>query len=451
VNRARAAVRSAARAVVGPLPVPAADLLRRPRGGPPGLLRRAALRALREGGIPRGVTTFRLLDDPHLSFVAADSLVLAQLYWYGTRGWEPELLPWWRALCRRSGSVLELGANVGWFTVQAARAAPGVRHVAVEPHPVSLRICRANLALNGIGTVELLGAAAVADAAGTARLLVPADQLATPTVAFLPSGTELPRAMARDVTTVLDVPAVDVRELLAGADLVKLDVEGQEHALLAAGLDVLRERRPTVVVEVLPGTPRLRALLAGLCRADGYRCYAPTPDRLVELPPERLATVRLREEFGGQDVILCASDPPPPDPGPATVPRMSTADRVQDDVAQVLTAEDRRYAALLGPDLPTLERLFHDRLSYAHSSGVRDTREEYLAKVRSGYYVYLRVEHPVERVEVVGDTALVVGRMTADITVDGTPKTIDNLALAVWTRAGGDWRLLAYAPTSLPA
>jgi ketosteroid isomerase-like protein len=57
----------------------------------------------------------------------------------------------------------------------------------------------------------------------------------------------------------------------------------------------------------------------------------------------------------------------------------------------------------------------------------------------------------VERVEVVGDTAIVVGRMTADIEVRGVPKTIDNLALAVWTRVDGAWRLVAYAPTSLPS
>jgi hypothetical protein len=41
--------------------------------------------------------------------------------------------------------------------------------------------------------------------------------------------------------------------------------------------------------------------------------------------------------------------------------------------------------------------------------------------------------------------------MTADLTVAGTPKTIDNLALAVWTRATGEWQLLAYAPTPPPA
>jgi hypothetical protein len=121
-----------------------------------------------------------------------------------------------------------------------------------------------------------------------------------------------------------------------------------------------------------------------------------------------------------------------------------------DVVAAVLAAEDLRYEALLGPDLPTLERLFHEQLSYAHSSGVRDTKAEYLAKIESGYYDYARIDHPVERVDVLGDTAVVVGRMTADLTVDGTPKSLDVLALAVWTRTGGQWQLVAYASTPVP-
>jgi hypothetical protein len=116
----------------------------------------------------------------------------------------------------------------------------------------------------------------------------------------------------------------------------------------------------------------------------------------------------------------------------------------------VLAAEDRRYEALLGPDLPTLERLFHDRLSYAHSSGVRDTKDQYLEKIRNGYYDYARIDHPVERVDVLGNTVVVIGRMTADLTVQGTQKTIDNLALAVWTRTAGEWQLVAYASTPLP-
>jgi hypothetical protein len=66
----------------------------------------------------------------------------------------------------------------------------------VEPHPFSVEICRANLALNEVDSVELIHAAAVGDPGSLVRLLVPADQLATPTVAFLSAGTELPPEMA---------------------------------------------------------------------------------------------------------------------------------------------------------------------------------------------------------------------------------------------------------------
>jgi ketosteroid isomerase-like protein len=126
-------------------------------------------------------------------------------------------------------------------------------------------------------------------------------------------------------------------------------------------------------------------------------------------------------------------------------------DRVMEtDADDVLAAEDERYLAMAEGDLETLDRLLADEVSYAHSSGVRDTKEQYFAKLRSGYYDYHRIDHPVERVEVVGDTAIVVGRMTADLSVDGTRKTIDNLSLAVWTRTAQGWRLLAYAPTRLP-
>ena len=124
---------------------------------------------------------------------------------------------------------------------------------------------------------------------------------------------------------------------------------------------------------------------------------------------------------------------------------------METDADDVLAAEDERYLAMAEGDLETLDRLLADEVSYAHSSGVRDTKEQYFAKLRSGYYDYHRIDHPVERVEVVGDTAIVVGRMTADLEVEGVRKTIDNLALAVWTRATGEWQLLAYAPTPPPA
>lgn len=307
----RAAGRRVMCAVVRRLPGPVADRLRTSLPAPAttllGRLRRALLTALRHGGIPAAVQTFQLADNPARSFASADSLVLAQLYWFGEQGWEPELLPWWRYLCRRSSAILELGANVGYYVVQGMLAAPEVHYTAVEPHPTSVSLCRANLGLNGITSVTLVAGAAVADlAAATARLVIPQDQLLAPTVAFLDGDSELPARMAGPVGAVIQVPTVDVRTLLDGVDLLKIDVEGQEHVLLAAANDHLQARRPTLVIEVLPGTAQLRRLLARLCGELGYRCYVPQPGRLVRLEPARLGEVALLGEYGVQDLILCA-------------------------------------------------------------------------------------------------------------------------------------------------
>jgi hypothetical protein len=117
--------------------------------------------------------------------------------------------------------------------------------------------------------------------------------------------------MARD-PAVVDVRAVDVRSLLDGVDLVKMDVEGQEHVLIAAMREHLSRFRPPLFVEVLAGTVQLRRLLAELCEVDGYRCYALSRTGLVELDVERLATIALMDEFGCQDVLLCAGELPDP-------------------------------------------------------------------------------------------------------------------------------------------
>lgn len=303
-------------ATIPPLPVPAGSSHLPPRS-----LRFRLRSVLRRGGIPARVETFALVDNPRLRFVNADSLVLHQLYWFGEQGWEPELLPWWRHFCRRSSSIVEIGANVGYFTVQGATAAPHARYVAIEPHPTTAEICRTHLALNGVTSVELLPVAAVADAGvDSVELLVPREQLALPTVAFTPQRSELPSQVAGQRHTSMRVPAVDVRRLIAGADLIKIDAEGQEHALLAAGWDCLVETRPTVFVEMLPGTARLREISVRLCDELGYRCYAGGRDRLVRLAPAHLKQVNLAKEYGTNDIILTSTAGPQLKPGESTRP-----------------------------------------------------------------------------------------------------------------------------------
>lgn len=112
--------------------------------------------------------------------------------------------------------------------------------------------------------------------------------------------------------------------------------------------------------------------------------------------------------------------------------------------------EDERYAAVLDGDIDAFAALAHPDLIYTHSNGAVDNLASYREKIETGFYVYHRIDHPIDRIVVPGDTALVVGEMHADITAGGVRKTLANRALAVWVRSDGDWRLIAYQPTVLP-
>lgn len=109
--------------------------------------------------------------------------------------------------------------------------------------------------------------------------------------------------------------------------------------------------------------------------------------------------------------------------------------------------EDRRYEAVLHQDYETLEGLYHPDLVYGHTGGNRDSLQKYLAKLRTGALRYHRIDHPVEDIILLGDTAIVIGQMNADLTVGGTSKTMHNSCLAVWTKDTGAWKFVAYQPT----
>jgi len=118
------------------------------------------------------------------------------------------------------------------------------------------------------------------------------------------------------------------------------------------------------------------------------------------------------------------------------------------DAAEIIRSlEDSRYEAIIAGNFDRFAELAHPDLVYTHSNGSTDTLDSYLEKCRNGYYVYHRVDHPIDFLRVIDDVALVVGEMNADITANGADKVLTNRCLAVWKKTTDGWRLLAYQPT----
>ncbi|MEU3861706.1 nuclear transport factor 2 family protein [Streptomyces sp. NPDC028722] len=118
------------------------------------------------------------------------------------------------------------------------------------------------------------------------------------------------------------------------------------------------------------------------------------------------------------------------------------------DADVIRDLEKLRFDTLVERDLQAFTDLAHPDLAYTHSSGTLDTLDSFVAKCESAYYAYHRIDHLIEQVTVAGDTAVVIGEMSVDMTAGGIRRKLANRSLGVWTRADGTWRLLAHQTTA---
>ena len=169
----------------------------------------------------------------------------------------------------RGGVALDIGANLGEWTVPLARAvgADG-RVVAFEPMPVAAKALAETARLNKLPQVEIVPAA-VSDRAGRAMLAVPkvTSSAVDTGRAHLGAAASGQEAFEVDTVTVDALPAVAA---LSRLDLVKIDVEGHERAVLAAAAETLRRWRPAVVMETGHEGPGDRLAIAAQLGGLGF-------------------------------------------------------------------------------------------------------------------------------------------------------------------------------------
>lgn len=121
-----------------------------------------------------------------------------------------------------------------------------------------------------------------------------------------------------------------------------------------------------------------------------------------------------------------------------------------DTEAEVRAAESRRFAAMVRSDVGELERLLAEDVTYVHSSGQAQSREELLADLASGALRYRSIEPTISRVRVYGDVSVVNGRASVRVETDGRPMEAMLVYTDVYVRRDGRWLLAAWQSTRVP-
>ncbi|HET6966351.1 MAG TPA: FkbM family methyltransferase [Acidimicrobiales bacterium] len=163
--------------------------------------------------------------------------------------WEPHVTAWMQQALARGNVFVDVGANVGYFTLLGARlVGPEGLVVAVEAHPELARTLQRNVVINGVyGYVTTHNVAAWSENTEL-EFHVRENFAGNSSVGTIDAAS---LRLLGDTERPLRVPAVPLDELLAGlprpVDVIKIDVEGAEVHVLA-GLRRTLEANPSLVI-----------------------------------------------------------------------------------------------------------------------------------------------------------------------------------------------------------
>lgn len=147
---------------------------------------------------------------------------------------------------RSSRTIIDAGANIGAFSLYAARSAPGARVIALEPFPATFDRLAAHVGASRAAGRISCRPWALARADG--RRSMDGSSMASQFRSLLDDRTEQPRVGVEAVT----LATLWERERLDRVDLLKLDIEGTEYELIGATpVEVLR-RIEAIAMEYHP-------------------------------------------------------------------------------------------------------------------------------------------------------------------------------------------------------
>lgn len=115
----------------------------------------------------------------------------------------------------------------------------------------------------------------------------------------------------------------------------------------------------------------------------------------------------------------------------------------------VLAAERGWADAVTSQNFAKLQRVLDDELIYAHSTGVIETKAEYLGKLKSGTQKYDVIDHHKTTVRVHGDAAVAHSIVVMKGTNQSGPFDNRLMMIHTWVKKGGEWRLAAHQTTRL--
>jgi FkbM family methyltransferase len=223
-----------------------------------------------------------------------------------SNSYEPHITRLLREHLKEGMAFIDIGANIGYFTMMAASLVGPRGHVlAVEPNPQNVLLLEASRRRNDFSQVAVAQAAA----SDRMRILALNSDYSNGTTSQIEGDLAL-LALARLV------PAFPLSKMIPfsqSIDLIKIDVEGAEYLALKGATDIIQRDHPIIASEFSPEQMEVISGITGseyleFLKSFGYEfSVLSTTSSPVLLGGDVGAVLELHKTIGGDHLDILAT------------------------------------------------------------------------------------------------------------------------------------------------
>jgi FkbM family methyltransferase len=148
-------------------------------------------------------------------------------------------------IARGCTTFVDIGANIGWYSIHTAILNPSADIWAFEPMFENYNRLASNSAANNVSKNLVLNKFALDDCCGTRDIYVnQGEKGATSFYNIRKLDNPVTRSIPTRTLDFLNIP-------VSPRTLIKIDAEGAEHKIIQGALDFISSRRPVIVCEIL--------------------------------------------------------------------------------------------------------------------------------------------------------------------------------------------------------
>ncbi len=195
--------------------------------------------------------------------------------------YESDQLKMMRKFLNPRSIILDIGANIGWYSLNLSKYVSAGRIIAFEPIAKTFELLKKNIRLNRITNVELRNIG-LSDKKGTLEFYYNPRLTGATSLRDLDigAGKKKIRCKVRRLDDLADT-------LPARVDFIKCDVEGAELFVIRGALEILKKAKPVLFLEMLRKWSAKFGYhpndIIKLLKTVGYDCYSVKAKRLFRI------------------------------------------------------------------------------------------------------------------------------------------------------------------------